>query len=180
MRKAILSLLSSVLFLSVVCTAQMQGDKAKRPSPPEQAVCKFADGKTITVDYSSPRMKGRKIFGDVVPYGKVWRTGANEATTFVTEADLTIGGVTVPAGHYTMYTLPGQNDWKLIINKQTGQWGTAYDEKQDLARIDLKTEPLTSPVEDFTIAFDPQGGNDCRLRLDWEKTRAYADVKEKK
>ena len=179
MRRAILSVLSSVLFLSVFCSAQMQGDKAKRPSPPEQAACKFTDGKTVTIDYSSPRVKGRKIYGDLVPYGKVWRTGANEATSFVTEADLTIAGVTVPAGHYTMYSVPGQNDWKLVINKQTGQWGTVYDEKQDLARIDMKTEPLTSPVENFTIAFDPHGGNDCRLRLDWEKTRAYADVKEK-
>lgn len=177
MRKAILSLLSSVLFLSVVCTAQMQGDKAKRPSPPEQAVCKFADGKTITVDYSSPRMKGRKIYGDVVPYGKVWRTGANEATAFVTEADLTVGGVTVPAGHYTMYTLPGQNDWKLIINKQTGQWGTKYDESQDLARVDMTKTPLPQPVEQFTIAFDKKSENSADLNLDWANTRVAVTVK---
>src|SRR5690349_11346904 len=131
--KAILGVLSSILLLTVFCSAQMQGDKTKRASPPEQAVCKFNDSKTVTVNYSSPRMKGRQIYGGLVPYGKVWRTGANEATSFVTDADLTIAGVNVPAGKYTMYTLPGQNDWKLIINKQTGQWGTEYDEKQDLA-----------------------------------------------
>lgn len=177
--KALLGVLLSVLFLTVICSAQMQGEKAKRASPPEQAMCKFGDSKTVTVDYSSPRMKGRTIYGDLVPYGKVWRTGANEATTFVTDADAVINGVNVPAGKYTMYTLPAKDGWKLIINKQTEQWGTIYDEKQDLARIDMKTEPLVSPVENFTIAFDPQGANDCRMRLDWERTRAYADIKEK-
>ena len=177
--KALLGVLSSILFLTLFSSAQMQGDKTKRASPPEQAVCKFNDSKTVTVNYSSPRMKGRQIYGGLVPYGKVWRTGANEATSFVTDADLTIGGVNVPAGKYTMYTLPGQNDWKLIINKQTGQWGTEYDEKQDLARIEMKTEPLVSPTENFTIGFDLQGANDCRMRLEWERTRAYVDIKEK-
>jgi hypothetical protein len=177
--KAILGVLSSILLLTLFCSAQMEGDKSKRASPPEQAVCKFNDGKTVTVNYSSPRMKGRTIYGDLVPYGKVWRTGANEATTFVTEADLTIDNVAIPAGKYTMYSLPGKEGWKLIINKQTGQWGTEYDQKQDLARIDMKTEPLVSPVENFTIGFDLQGANDCRLRLDWERTRAYLDIKEK-
>ena len=177
--KALLSVFSSVLFLTLFGSAQMQGDKSKRASPSEHAVCKFNDGKTVTVDYSSPRMKGRTVYGGLVPYGKVWRTGANEATSFVTDTDLTINGVNVPAGKYTMYTLPSQSDWKLIVNKQTGQWGTEYDEKQDLARIDMKTEPLMSPVENFTIGFDLQGANDCRMRLDWERTRAFVDVKEK-
>src|SRR5262250_2463515 len=92
-----------VLTLSVVAAAQQ--DKSQRPSPPAQAQCKFSDGKTITVDYSSPRTKGRKIFGDLVPYGEVWRTGANEATTFVTTADLKAGNVNVPAGNYTIFTI---------------------------------------------------------------------------
>ena len=177
--KAILSFLSSALLLALLAPAQAQQEKGKRASPPEQAVCKFADGKNVTVDYSSPRAKGRKIYGDLVPYGKVWRTGANEATSFVTDANLDINGVNVPAGKYTLYTLPAEGGWKLIINKQTGQWGTVYDEKQDLARIDMKTEPLPSPVENFTIAFEPVGGNDCRMRLDWERTRTTADIKEK-
>src|SRR5215467_8854995 len=91
-----------VLTLSVVASAQQ--DKSKRPSPPAQAQCKFSDSKMITIEYSSPRMKGRKIFGGLVPYGEVWRTGANEATTFITNADLTVGGKDVPAGKYTIFT----------------------------------------------------------------------------
>ena len=89
------------LFLSFVVLAPAalaQKDKSKRPSPPANAACKFSDGKTITVDYSSPRMKGRKIFGELIPYGKVWRAGANEATTFVITGDVTVGGKRVPAG----------------------------------------------------------------------------------
>ena len=83
-------------------------------------------------------MRDRKIFGGLVPYGQVWRTGANSATSLKTDVDLTIGGAPVPAGSYTLYTIPTETGWKLIINKQTGQWGTDYDEKQDLARVDMK------------------------------------------
>src|SRR5436853_7394797 len=105
----VLTLLVLTLMISVSpLTAQ---DKAKRPSPPAQAQCKFSDGKTITVDYSSPRMKGRKIFGGLVPYGEVWRTGANDATTFVTTANLSVDGKDVPAGNYTIFTVPEQDKW---------------------------------------------------------------------
>ena len=111
----------------------------KKPlSPPGEASVKFDDGKTVTIQYSRPSMRGRKIFGGLVPYDQVWRTGANAATSLKTDVDLTIGGANVPAGSYTLYTLPGMNSWKLIINKQTGQWGTEYSEGQDLARVDMK------------------------------------------
>src|SRR5271163_827120 len=96
--------------------------RAQKPSPAAQAQCKFSDGKTITVDYSSPRMKGRKIFGELVPFGEVWRTGANEATTFVNTANVTIGGKSVPAGNYTIFTVPKQGNWTLIVNRKTGEW----------------------------------------------------------
>ena len=153
--------------------------KARRPSPPATAQCKFSDGKTITVDYSQPSTKGRRIYGGLVPYDQVWRTGANEATTFVTTADVEINGAAVPAGSYTLYTLPSANAWKLIISKKTGQWGIPYPGDQfDLARVDMKTEPLQSPVEKFTISFD-QTGKSCTLRLDWENTRVSADIQEK-
>jgi hypothetical protein len=122
-------------------------------------------------------MKGRKIFGDLVPYGKVWRTGANEATAFSTPIDLTIGGTKVPAGNYTLYSLPTDNSWKLIINKQTGQWGTEYDEKQDLARIDMKVSKTAQPVEQFTISFDKTGQDSANLILEWENTRGTVAVK---
>ena len=92
--------------------------------------------------------------GKLVPYGQVWRTGADDATSFKTPIDLDIGGIMVPAGSYTIYTLPAEGTWKLIINKQTGQWGTEYNQAQDLARIDLIKTPLPKPMEEFTIEFE--------------------------
>src|SRR5271170_7709474 len=120
---------------------------AQKPSPAAQAQCKFSDGKTITVEYSSPRMKGRKIFGDLVPYGDVWRTGANEATTFVTTANVTVGGKSVPAGSYTIFTVPKQSNWTLIVNKKTGEWGIPYKyEADELTRVDMKVSQTASAV----------------------------------
>src|SRR5713226_8716509 len=156
----------ALLALLAPASAQNE-DKTKRPSPPATAACSFDDGKKITVDYSRPSMRGRKIMGGLVPYGKVWRTGANEATAFSTDADLMVNGATVPKGSYTLFTLPSDQAWKLIINKQTGQWGTIYDEKQDLTRVDMKKDSLPAPVELFTISFVPAGGS-CTLNLDWE------------
>src|SRR5579862_7724826 len=108
---------------AVVYTAAKQ---EKRPSPSAQASCKFQDGKGITVAYSSPRMKGRKIFGGLVPYGEVWRLGANEATTFVTDAPVLVVQKLVPAGSYTIFTLPGPTKWTLIVSKETGEFGIPY------------------------------------------------------
>jgi hypothetical protein len=164
----------------VTCSALAQQDKSKRPSPPASTSCKFADGKTITVNYSSPRMNGRKIYGELVPFGKVWRAGANEATTFVTTADMTVGGKTVPAGSYTIFTIPNADKWTLIISSKTGEWGIPYPgEGDDFARVDMKVSKLPSPVEDFTIAFDHAGGT-CTMHLDWETTRASIAITEKK
>ena len=154
----------------------MQQDPSKRSSPLGTAEITLS-GKKITINYGRPSMRGRKIFGELVPYGQVWRTGANEATSFTTEADLEVGVARVPAGKYTLYTLPSESGWRLIINKQTGQWGTAYDQKQDLARIDMKKEVIEIPIEQFTISFLPKGSDAATLRLDWEKTRAQVEVK---
>src|SRR5438128_1562170 len=130
------SILITVLTLIAALCATAQQDKGQRPSPPAKAQCKLPDGKTITVDYSSPRAKGRKIFGELVPYGQVWRTGANEATTFVTTANLSAGGKDVPAGSYTIFTVPNADNWSLIINKHTGEWGIPYKyESEELARV---------------------------------------------
>jgi len=173
----------AVFFLSLAVLTSpglSQQDKSKRPSPPAQAQCKFDDGKTITVDYSSPRMKGRKIFGELVPYGKVWRTGANEATTFVTDADLVVGGKVVPAGSYTIFTIPNQDKWTLIISKKTGEWGIPYPgEAEDLTRTDMKVSSLPAPVENFTISLN-RSGDGCTLHLDWETTRASVETSRKK
>jgi len=174
---------STVLLLGLSILAQAslaQQDKSKRPSPPAKADCALADGKTITVDYSSPRMRGRKIYGGLVPYGQIWRAGANEATTFVTQANLVVAGKEVPAGSYTLFTIPGEDRWTLILSKKTGEWGTSYPgEANDLLRVSMNVEKLSSPVENFTIAFDPAGSS-CTMRLDWELTRAAAKFAEKK
>jgi hypothetical protein len=156
-----------------------QQDKASRPSPPAQATCQAASGATITIDYSSPRAKGRKIYGGIVPFGKVWRTGANEATTFVTTADLNVGGTTVPAGSYTIFTIPEQNKWTLVISKKTGEWGLAYaGPGEDQARIEMKVSQLPSSAENFTISFD-HGASGCTMHVDWETTRASVDISKK-
>jgi hypothetical protein len=168
-----------IMFVAVLTAAQEQ-DKSKRPSPPGTAEVTFADGKKVTIDYSRPSAKGRKVYGGLVPYGQVWRTGANEATSLKTDTDLVIGGTTVPAGSYTLYTVPASGSWKLIINKQTGQWGTNYEQGQDLARVDMNVTTVSQPVEQFTISFDKTGGDSAKLNLDWEKTRASVEVKEKK
>ena len=150
---------------------------AQKPSPAPQAQCKFSDGKTITVDYSSPRMRGRKIFGDLVPYGEVWRTGANEATTFVTNVNVTVGGKSVPAGSYTIFTVPNQGNWTLIVNKKTGEWGIPYKyEADELVRVGMMVSQTPSAVENFTIAFDQA----CTLTVSWENTQASVKIAEGK
>jgi len=177
MRKQIVFLSSLLLTFTVLAACQ---DKSKRPSPPAQAQCTFSDAKTITVDYSSPRIRGRKIYGGLVPYDKVDRTGANEATTFVTTANLTVGGKSVPAGNYTIFTIPNPDKWTLIINKKTGEWGIPYKyEADELARVDMKVSQAPSPLENFTIAFD-QKGSTCTLSISWENNQASVDISEKK
>ena len=150
-------------------------DKSKRPSPPGTTECTI-NGKKVTIDYSRPSLKGRKLGKELAPYGKVWRTGANEATTLTTAIDLDIGGTKVPAGTYTLYTLPSEGTWKLIINKQTGQWGTEYHEDQDLARVDMKKQEIVVPVEQFTIALDQDSNDSADLILEWEKTRVFVTI----
>ncbi len=172
---------SAVLFVFAVCIGlSAQQDKSKRPSPPAQAQCKFSDGKTITVDYSSPRVKGRKIFGDLVPYREVWRTGANEATAFATTANLSVEGKDVPAGNYTIFTIPAQDKWTLIINKHTGEWGIPYKyESEELARVPMSVSKTSGPVENFTIGLDQAGGS-CTIKISWESTEASVKFSEKK
>jgi hypothetical protein len=177
MRKPIVvgtALVATLTLAGLAVVAQQ--DKASRPSPPANAECKLPNGKTVTVDYSSPRAKGRKIFGGLVPYGQVWRAGANEATKFVTSSDINVGGKAVPAGSYTIFAIPGEDKWALVISKKTGEWGTAYPgPDHDLARIDMKASKTSAPVENFTIAFD-QSGSGCTMRMEWENTRASLEV----
>lgn len=169
MRTKILTLALCSVFAATAALAHH--DEAKKPlSPPAKAEA-TVKGKKITVDYSAPSKRGRVIMGELVPYGKVWRTGANAATTLTTESDLMIGSLHVPAGKYTLYTIPGEKEWTLIVNKQTGQWGTDYDEKQDLGRTKLNVAPaLKTPVETFVI------GVGDTLSFTWENTKVWAPV----
>lgn len=166
-----------VLSLCVAAVpSSAQEDRSQRPSPPAKAECKFADGRIITVDYSSPRMRGRRIFGGLIPYREVWRAGANEATTFVTNSNLVVGTTYVPAGSYTLFALPEQNRWTLIVHKQIGIWGIPYPGTADeLTRADMTVSRLSAPIENFTIAFDRSGAG-CTLRMDWETTRASVNI----
>jgi hypothetical protein len=168
---------AAMILLSATVIAQ---DKKPPLSPPGTATLTFADGNTVTIDYSRPSMRSRKVFGGLVPYDQVWRTGANAATSLKTSVDLTIGGTSVPKGSYTLYSLPSANGWQLIVNKQTGQWGTEYNQAQDLARIPVKVTQRSSGLELFTISFDKMGADGGTLKVEWENTLASVDVKEKK
>jgi Protein of unknown function (DUF2911) len=141
---------------------------AGQMSPPDTVRSTIGAAK-IEVAYSRPLKRGRVIFGNVVPYGQVWRTGANAATQFTTSSDLMFGSTVVPAGKYTLWSLPTATGAKLIINSQTGQWGTDYDPSKDFARLDLATKSLAAPVDHFTIVVVPQGSGGL-LRFSWDTT----------
>jgi hypothetical protein len=153
--------------------------RGKRVSPAASASCDLGSGKTIKTVYSSPRMSGRKIYGGLVPFGQVWRTGANEATTFVTTSPFFIGGKLIPAGRYTIFTVPSVGKWTLIVNRKTGEWGIPYKyESDELARIGMSTTELSSPVENFVISYEKSGAG-CTMNIDWETTRASVAISEK-
>jgi len=154
---AIAATLTSIV-LAALTWALAPQDKNQRPSPPGTADCSI-NGKKVTISYSRPSMKGRKIMGGLVPYGQVWRTGANEATTLTTAIDLNIGGAKVLAGTYTL------------------QSGTEYNQNQDLARVDMTRSEIVVPVEQFTISLDQDSNDSADLVLEWEKTRLTVVVK---
>ena len=142
---------------------------AQPPGSPHETVKATVAGADISIEYGRPYMRGRKIMGGLVPYGRVWRTGADAATTMTTSKPLVIGDTTVPVGKITLYTLPAEDQWKLILNKQTGQWGTEYDQSKDLARVDLTKKALTAPVDQLTFAIEP-GASGGTLKISWETT----------
>jgi hypothetical protein len=172
-----------LLSLSLVAASFAFADEKPRVSPHETITAEI-DGSDVTIVYGRPYTKdpksgtARKIWGELVPFGKVWRTGADEATLLTLKQAFDIGGTTVPAGTYSLFTLPEENGGaKLIINKQTGQWGTKYDEKGDLARIDMKKEAIDKPVEQFTIALEKNPAGGGTLKMSWEKTQYSVALK---
>jgi hypothetical protein len=132
-------------------------------------------GANLSLDFGVPRKRGREIFGALVPYGQVWRTGADRATHFTTDRDLVIGGAAVPAGTYTLFTVPGPETWTLMINTRTNINGQAYDAEHDLARVEMRTRSLDEEVEEFEVRAEPtaRGGE---LRIRWDRTEAYVPV----
>jgi hypothetical protein len=144
-------------------------------SPPAETSATIG-GKKVLIKYSSPRMHGRKIMGGLVPFGQVWRTGADSATSMTTEANLEIGSLKIPKGNYTIYTIPQANEWTLIISKELGQWGTEYHPKLDLGRTKMSVKTLDKPVEAFQLEVKSQGGNTGLLTMTWEKTQASVPI----
>jgi hypothetical protein len=139
---------------------------------PRDTVRATVGGASLLVDYGRPRKRGREIFGNVVPWGQVWRTGANAATQFRTDRDLVLGTLDVPAGTYTLWTLPTGSGWQLIVNRQTRQWGTEYDPARDLGRVAMTVSALAEPVEVFTIGIEARGSGGGALTVSWDRTKA--------
>lgn len=143
-----------------------QTDNSARPSPLVEVDGPFHDAE-LTIEYSSPAVKGRTVWGDLVPYGKVWRTGANEATTFEIDQDIEIQGELLPAGKYGLFTIPEESEWTIIFNSEWDQWGAfKYDENKDVLRV--KVKPLSSPVfyERMSFVID-----DDMVSLNWENLK---------
>ena len=155
----------------VTRAAHLQFGGSGYTSPPANVATTIA-GKRIAIDYYAPSMHGRKIMGGLVPYGEVWCTGANWATKITTEADLEMGGLKLPKGSYSIWTIPNENEWTLVINRQTGQFHLNYDSSRDLGRTKMDVKRLAAPVETFRIELRPQAGNKGTLALLWETTEA--------
>jgi hypothetical protein len=163
---------TTIVFAMLLASAAF----AQQPQSPPATASATINGKKLTIAYSAPSMRGRKIMGGLVPYGRWWRTGADNATTFQTEADLDIGGLKVQKGTYTLYTLPGAKEWLLIVNKQTGQFGTEYDQKRDLGRVKMTVAQTPSAVEKFKIELTALGGNKGLLKMTWERTEVSVPI----
>lgn len=166
--------------MKTVCICLLAGAATLAAQPftsPAATASVTISGTTVKVDYHAPSMHARKIFGGLVPYGKVWRAGANQATVLHTDADVTIGGLAVPKGDYSLYVLPEQGQWTLIVNKKTGQWGinrdgsTTDDPAMDVGRVKMELAK-GGPAETFKISLTQTGANTGKLQMEWENTVA--------
>jgi hypothetical protein len=177
MKKFLSLALFSGILLMTTNIAHAQNDKSQRPSPPATATGNI-NGATITINYSSPAVKGRKIWGDLVPYNQVWRTGANEATIFETSKDIQVEGKSLPAGKYSLYTIPGENEWTFIFNSKTGQWGinrdgsTTEDPANDVLRVVVKPVKSANFNERMKFTVDKNG-----FAFEWENLKVPVSVK---
>jgi Protein of unknown function (DUF2911) len=169
---------TTVLVAGIALAGVMPLAAQQKRTSPHETISKVVDGNRVTIVYGRPYTKDpksgelRKIWGGLVPYGKIWRLGADEATLVITQKPVLLGGTAVPAGAYTLFMLPqADGSAKLVVNRQLGQWGLQYDEKQDLARVDLKKDPAAAPADQFTMSIDkaPDGGG--VVKLIWEDTQ---------
>ena len=172
MKKIILFSLVAVGLLNSIAGCAQQ-DKSQRPSPPDSVSQTTNSGLIITINYSQPGVKGRTIGKEIAPFGKVWRTGANEATTFEVSKNATIEGQPLPAGKYSLYTIPGENEWTIIFNKTWKQWGTVYKVEEDVLRVKVKPGKSPSFTEKMTFAIDKSG----KVSLMWGDTQVNFTVK---
>ncbi|AHM63474.1 hypothetical protein D770_26155 [Flammeovirgaceae bacterium 311] len=141
-----------------------------RPSPLEMITFKSPEDTYVKITYGRPQKRGRNIFGELVPFDKVWRTGANEATELTTTGDIMLAGNRIPAGTYTLFTIPEKDKWTIIVNREPGQWGAyRYDESKDLLRFSVPTKQLQNVYEPFTMEFE-QTANDVLLKMMWDRT----------
>jgi hypothetical protein len=131
---------------------------------------------TFEVDYARPLARGRVLLGNVISYGRVWRTGANAATQFTTSAPITLAGLDVPAGTFTLWTVPREDGVDLIVNRQVGQWGTEFSQAQNLGTAPMLAETVTTPAEQFTISIVPQGDRTGKLVMEWGTFRWTAPI----
>jgi hypothetical protein len=143
---------------------------------PEEELSFNNNGLEVNVTYCQPSKKDREIFGTLIPYGKVWRTGANAATLISFNRDVTVAGQNVPAGEYTLWTIPNENNWTIILNMETGQWGTNYDESEDLLRVDVPTEEITSVVEQLTVKL-VSADNGINMNVTWDNTKVTVPIR---
>ena len=164
---------------AVLAFAASTGNRrvTQNPLSPSAETSITLGGHAITIEYNAPSVRGRKIEGGLVSYSRVWRLGADAATTLTTDANLTIGDLQVPKGVYTLFIQGSDHGWTLIVNKQTGQWGLSYDQSQDLGRVAMNTTKLSSPVETLKIALKSSGGSDGTLDISWGNTQATVSVK---
>jgi hypothetical protein len=168
--KAELRMFFLSITLMISSMAMAQKDKSSRPSPPAITSAKIA-GANITIAYSSPSVKGRQIWGALVPYGKVWRAGANEATIFMTDQAIKVEGKSLPAGEYSLFAIPGEKEWSFIFNSETGQWGIKRggeanrDPAKDILTVVVK--PVKSAVMNEKLIYDMMGTSQGFV-LRWE------------
>lgn len=165
-------LLGATLIFCVVFATHAQNDKSKRPSPPAKATA-TVDGVDVTIDYSQPAVKDRKIWDGLVPYGKVWRTGANEASWIEVSADVKVAGKTLPKGKYGLFTIPGEDEWTIIFNETWDQWGAYdYDSDKDVLRVTATPKKSGSFKERFTVDISDAG----QVSMDWEDLTVQFDI----